>query len=224
MFKNIFSASAMVGAEENAMPYSPTHKLKTRARIVQAARKLFNLHGFADVSISQIMSEAGLTHGGFYKHFARKEDLYQEAVLEFICQEIPDAWQRKYVDPRQGEPALARMILDAYLSDEHFEDRDASCPMIALPSDVQRGNPGVKDAFRQVMEMMAGAFAANLEPSARPARQRALALVSMAVGAMVLARAVEDPALGKEIRDSARNEAYARPGWGLAEAVANAAQ
>ena len=96
--------------------------------------------------------------------------------------------------------------------------------MIALPSDVQRGNPGVKDAFRQVMEMMARAFAENLEPSARPARQRALALVSMAVGAMVLARAVEDPALGKEIRDSARSEAYARPGWGLAEAVTSAAQ
>jgi TetR/AcrR family transcriptional repressor of nem operon len=206
------------------MPYSPLHKQKTRTRIVQAARKLFNLRGFAAVSITEIMSEAGLTHGGFYKHFARKEDLYQEAVLEFICQEMPDAWQRKYVDPSQAGPALARMILDAYLSDDHMEDRAASCPMIALPSDVQRGNPGVKDAFRQVMEMMAGAFAANLEPSARPARQRALALVSMAVGAMVLARAVDDPALGKEIRESARNEAYARPGWGLSEAIANAAQ
>lgn len=206
------------------MPYSPTHKLKTRNRIVQAARRLFNLRGFADVSISEIMSEAGLTHGGFYKHFARKEDLYREAVLEFIVQDIPEAWQRKFVDPAQAGPALARMILDAYLSDEHFEDQAASCPMIALPSDVQRGNPGVKNAFRQVMEMMAQAFAANLEPSPRPARQRALALTAMAVGAMVLARAVEEPALGREIRAAARNEAYARPGWGLSEAVANAAQ
>jgi ribosomal protein S7 len=139
-------------------------------------------------------------------------------------QEMPEAWQRKFVDTTQAGPALARMILDAYLSNDHFEDRAASCPMIALPSDVQRGNPGVKDAFRQVMEMMTGAFAANLEPSVRPARQRALALTAMAVGAMVLARAVEDPALGREIRDAARNEAYARPGWGLNEAVAQAAQ
>ena len=76
--------------------------------------------------------------------FARKDDLYQEAVLEFICQDMPEAWQRKYVDPAQSGPALARMILDAYLSDDHFEDRGASCPMIALPSDVQRGNPGVQ--------------------------------------------------------------------------------
>ncbi len=143
-----------------------------------------------------------MARGGFYKHFARKEDLYHEAVLEFICQEQPEAWQRRHVDPSQSGPALARMILDAYLSDDHFADRDASCPMIALPSDVQRGQPAVKDAFRQVLEMMTGAFAANLEPSSRPARQRALALVSMAVGAMVLARSVGDPrGSGREIRD-----------------------
>ena len=206
------------------MPYAADHKQKTRTRIVQAARHLFNVKGFAAVSIDEIMSEAGLTRGGFYKHFATKEDLYHEAVLEFICQEQPEAWQRRHVDPTQSGPALARMILDAYLSDDHFADRDASCPMIALPSDVQRGQPAVKDAFRQVMEMMTGAFAANLEPSARPARQRALALVSMAVGAMVLARAVDDPGLAREVRDSARNEAYARPGWGLSEVVAEAAQ
>src|SRR3982751_6204753 len=106
------------------MPYTAEHKQKTRNRIVQAARKLFNRDGFAAVSISNVMSEAGLTHGGFYKHFARKEDLYQEAVLEFICQDVPDAWQRKYIDPSQAGPALARMILDAYLSDEHFSDRE----------------------------------------------------------------------------------------------------
>ena len=206
------------------MPYTPEHKQKTRNRIVQAARKLFNIRGFEAVSINDIMSEAGLTHGGFYKHFSTKDDLYHEAVLEFICQDMPEAWQRRYVDPAQRGPALARMILEAYLSDDHFEDRGASCPMIALPSDVQRGKSAVKDAFRQVLEMMVGAFEGNLEPSARPTRQRALALVSMAVGAMVLARAVDEPGLVKEIREAARNEAYARPGWGLSEAVAAAAQ
>jgi TetR/AcrR family transcriptional repressor of nem operon len=204
------------------MPYTPAHKQKTRTRIVQAARKLFNRDGFAAVSITDIMGEAGLTHGGFYKHFARKEDLYSEAVLEFICQEMPEAWQRKHVDPKESGPALARMILDAYLSDDHFEDRDASCPMIALPSDVQRGHPAVQDAFRQVLEMMAGAFAANLAPAARPQRQRALALVSMAVGAMVLSRSVGDEGLAKELRLSAHNEAYA--GFGMVESRSAAAE
>jgi len=96
------------------MPYGPDHKPRTRHRIIEAARRLFNLRGFSDVSIDEIMSEAGLTRGGFYKHFARKEDLYQEAVLEFICKDAPDAWQRKHVDPSQSGPALARMILEAF--------------------------------------------------------------------------------------------------------------
>jgi AcrR family transcriptional regulator len=204
------------------MPYTAAHKQKTRTRIVQAARKLFNRDGFGAVSITEIMAEAGLTHGGFYKHFARKEDLYSEAVLEFICQEMPEAWQGKHVDPKESGPALARMILDAYLSDDHYDDRDASCPMIALPSDVQRGHPAVQDAFRQVLEMMAGAFEANLAPGPRPPRQRALALVSMAVGAMVLARSVGNEGLAKELRQSARNEAYA--GFGVIEPRSAAAE
>ena len=90
------------------------------------------------------MADAGLTHGGFYKHFSAKEDLYEVAVLQFIQAEIPEAWQRQHVDPNAEGPELARMILDAYLSDDHFADREASCPMIALPSDVSRGNARVK--------------------------------------------------------------------------------
>jgi AcrR family transcriptional regulator len=204
------------------MSYAPAHKLQTRHRIVEAARKLFNRDGFEAVSIDAVMAEAGLTRGGFYKHFAAKEELYSEAVLEFICKDDPDAWERKHINPSGTGPALARMILEAYLSDDHLGDQDASCPMIALPSDVQRAHPGVQDAFRQVMEMMAGAFAANLAPSARPARQRALALTAMAVGAMVLSRSVGDASLAKELRQSARNEAYA--GWGLREAQPAAAE
>ena len=113
------------------------------------------------------------------------------------------------------------MILDAYLSDEHFRDRDASCPMIALPSDVQRGNRAVKAAFREVLEMMAGAFAANLDDDGRPARGRSLAMVAMAVGGMVLARSVDDRALAREIRAATRAEAYRSSGWDIdAPAVA----
>jgi hypothetical protein len=85
--------------------------------------------------------------------------------------------------------------------------------MIALPSDVARGKGSVKKAFRQVLEMMAGIFAANLKPAERPARERALALVALAVGGMVLARAIDDKALADEIRDSALAEAHEMSGW-----------
>ena len=198
------------------MPYTAQHKQQTRTRIVESARRLFNRNGFADVSIGDIMADAGLTHGGFYKHFSAKDDLYEVAVLQFIRAEMPDAWLRRYVDPSAQGPAMARMILEAYLSDDHYIDRDASCPMIALPSDVSRGNPRVKSAFREVLEMMVAAFIGNIGPSPRPERQRALALVSMLVGAMVLARSVDDEGLATELRDSARREAVASAGWDAA--------
>lgn len=64
------------------MPYSPAHKARTRERIVESARHLFNRCGFAGVSIDEIMAEAGLTRGGFYNHFGAKEELYAEVVNE----------------------------------------------------------------------------------------------------------------------------------------------
>ncbi len=195
------------------MPYTLEHKAATRKRIVESARRLFNRNGFAEVSIDQIMGEAGLTRGGFYKHFSAKEEVYQAAVLQFIRADRPEPWQARYIDPSARGPALARMIVDAYLSPDHFDDRDGSCPMIALPSDVSRGNGGVKAAFREVLEMMVQAFAANLPEGSPAPRERALALAATIVGGMVLARAVGDRGLAEELRDSARRQVYAETGW-----------
>ena len=197
------------------MPYTAEHKAETRTRIIQSARRLFNRNGFAEVTIDEIMDDAGLTRGGFYKHFSAKEDLYQAAVLQFICNEVPEAWQIKHVDPKARGRALARMIVEAYLSQEHFDDRDASCPMIALPSDVARGNPAVKEAFRQVLEMMVRAFEQNAPADGGSKRDQALAIAATAVGGMVLARALDDESLGDQIRDAARRQIMARTGWDL---------
>jgi AcrR family transcriptional regulator len=205
------------------MPYSQEHKQETRKRIVQSARRLFNRNGFAEVTIADIMGEAGLTHGGFYKHFSAKEDVYQEAVLEFICAEQPEPWQARYIKQGAEGPALARMIVESYLSQDHFDDRDGSCPMIALPSDVSRGNDSVKGAFRQVMEMMVRAFADNLPPARRAERDRALALVAQVVGGMVLARASDDKALADELRESTRRQVYDTTGWDRMDDNADAA-
>jgi TetR/AcrR family transcriptional regulator, transcriptional repressor for nem operon len=206
------------------MPYSTAHKERTRTRIIKSARKLFNRNGFADVSIGEIMGEAGLTHGGFYKHFSAKEDLYQAAVLQFIRGDQPEAWQARHISSAAEGAELARSIVDAYLSVDHFEDRDASCPMIALPSDVSRGNDSVKAAFREVLEMMVSAFTDTLPQSPRPGRERALALVAMVVGGMVLARAVDNPGLARELREGARRQAFETAGWATDEARTTAAE
>lgn len=194
------------------MPYSAEHKSETRERILKSARHLFNRKGFAEVTIDEIMSNAGLTRGGFYNHFDTKDGLYAEAIRQFTC-DGPEAWQRAYVDPSAQGPKLARMIVDAYLSREHFDDRGGSCPMIGLPSDAARAGEGVKVAYREVLEMMAGAFEANLPAGEPSARQRALALVAVCVGGMVLSRAIDDPALADDLRKAAREHALSAAGW-----------
>ena len=193
------------------MPYSPKHKHLTRERIVNSARRLFNRKGFTEVTIDEIMKHAGLTRGGFYKHFNSKEQLYAHAVRQFLCIEKPERWQSKHVDSCAEGNGFARMIVNAYLSREHLDDRAGSCPVVALPSDVARGGKAVKTAFREVLEKMVKIFAANLaEPEAR---RRAQALVAMCVGAMVVARAVDESTFGDEFRDAAREHVLATTGW-----------
>src|SRR5262249_30223809 len=91
------------------------------------------------------------------------------------------------------------------------EDRDGSCPLAALPSDVARGGEVVKAAFRQVLDKMVAIFAANLP--APEARNHAIALVAMCIGGMVVARAVDEPTLADDFRDAARHYVFAATGW-----------
>jgi AcrR family transcriptional regulator len=197
------------------MPLSPEHKQQTRERILRSARKLFNRRVFAEVTIDEIMAGAGLTRGGFYKHFSAKEKLYAEAIRQFLCMDRPERWQTKHVDACATGPKLAQMIVNAYLSSEHLADHEGSCPLIGLSSDAARESKAVKTAFRQVVEMMVGIFNASLpEPEAR---QRALALVALCVGAMVIARAVDDTRLADEFRDSTRRFVLANAGWNEAD-------
>jgi TetR/AcrR family transcriptional regulator, transcriptional repressor for nem operon len=75
------------------MPYSPEHKRDTRGRILESGRRLFNKKGFSEVSIDEVMENAGLTRGGFYRHFKDKDELYAEAVRRFLCTAAPKPWQ-----------------------------------------------------------------------------------------------------------------------------------
>ena len=161
------------------MPYSPEHKRDTREKILESARRLFNSKGFSEVSIEEIMTHAGLTHGGFYRHFSSKDELYAEAVRHFMCKKRPDPWQAKHAATGAGK-TRAQKIVDAYFSRDHFEDRERCCPLLGMASDVSRGGEAVKAAYREVAEMAVHIFEANLgEPQAR---ERALALLALCVG------------------------------------------
>lgn len=133
------------------MPYTKHHKRKTRARIVEAARILFNRHGFQDVTIDMIMSEANLTRGGFYNHFESKEALYRDAVSSFLTGRGAQWRAAAGIDPSKPVGDMARQMIDGYLSSEHLGDLDGQCPMIALPSDVARANPEVQSAYQELL-------------------------------------------------------------------------
>ena len=185
------------------MPYSPEHKRDTREKILESARRLFNRKGFSGVSIEEIMSDAGLTHGGFYRHFNSKDELYAAAVRQFLCKRAPAAWQKGRERIAVTTPRAQR-IVDAYFSREHLDDRDDCCPLIGMASDVQRGGGAVKAAYQEVVEQLVKVFQDHLnEPQAR---ERALALVALCVGGMVLARNIGDPDLADDVRRAAHSE------------------
>lgn len=180
------------------MPYTTEHKARTRARIVAAARRLFNRRGFNDVSIDEIMDAAGLTRGGFYNHFSGKDELFAEAVRHILtCSDRPARHMTRTEE-----------VILGYLCDERLTNVDASCPLIAFPSDVARGSKEVQCAYREVLGGLIGLLQRTLDDD-EDTRSRAVAIATLCVGGMMLARAVGDPGLGEEIRNVAREQALA---------------
>jgi TetR/AcrR family transcriptional regulator, transcriptional repressor for nem operon len=196
--------------EASAMPYLPEHKQGTRQKILASAARLFNRKGFSEVTIGEIMEAAGLTHGGFYRHFKSKDELYAEVIAQFLCRP-PEPWQKKPIERCAPGLPFARYVVDAYLSREHLDDVDGSCPLIGLPSDAARSGQAVKTAYRQVAESMIHLFEANL--TGPESRDRALVFVSLCVGGMVLARAIDDETLATELRESAQRHILAATSW-----------
>lgn len=185
------------------MPYSKDHTVRSRDRIIDSARILFNLHGFEKVTIDMIMAKAGLTRGGFYKHFKSKESLYGEAVKSFLMGRGAVWREEAGIDPSCLSPEMAQHMLDSYLSDKHLGDIEGQCPMIALPSDVARENEDVQNAYQDLLIAMVWLFQSAGPADAPNSRQAALAMASLCVGGMILARSIPDPELANEVRQAA---------------------
>lgn len=185
------------------MPYSKEHTKKSRQKIVEAARILFNIHGFEKVTIDMVMAHAGLTRGGFYKHFKSKEALYAAAVESFLMGRGAIWREEAGIDPSNLSPEMAQHMLDSYLSERHLGDLENQCPMIALPSDIARGTPDVQNAYQDLLTSMVWLFETSQPEASVDKRQRALAMAALCVGGMILARSIPDHALAQEVRTAA---------------------
>jgi len=183
------------------MPYPVGHRAEVKKKIVESARRLFNRHGFDRVSLDEIMSGAQLTRGGFYSYFRSKSDLYVEALNCFFTDpEWKNCWEGVEVDLSSSD--VGSQVIRAYLSRQHFEDVENSCPMVALPSDVTRGDARLKRAFEIVFAAMVSILERTVNGRGQDARRRAQATAALCIGGMVIARAMENRSAADALRDA----------------------
>lgn len=194
------------------MPYPVQHRTQVRQRIIDSARRLFNRRGFDATSVSQIMRGAGLTHGGFYAYFRSKSELYVEVMNCFFTDpDWKNCWEGVTVDLSATD--VGAQIVKAYLSRQHFDDVENSCPMVALPTDIARSGPRARRAFETVLRAMVGVLERSLTGERQGLQVRARAIAALCIGGMVVARALEDRGHADELRQACVQVALQLGGW-----------
>jgi len=191
------------------MANSRVEKARNHERILELAAARFREVGIEGVGVADLMKEAGLTHGGFYRHFGSRDDMVAE-VVERAMASGRKALDRMTRDKGERHDVLAGLI-DFYLSAAHRDSLPTSCPVTALARDVARSNDRARRAYTQSVAAFLDLFT-RLAVGDRPKVRRAKAVgaLSTLVGALSLARAVNDERLSAEILKSAAVEAKAR--------------
>ena len=172
----------------------------THDRIVDAASRAIRRSGYDGTGVADIMKEAGLTHGGFYAHFPSREAMLAEAA-DRAGRESVATMERVAANSPRGQALLAMMR--AYLSKEHLEGIETGCATAALGSEMPRQAPEVRRVVtRRIKEMIDLVSRQSPDWGQPGAHERALFTVAAMVGALVLARAVDEPRLSEALRDA----------------------
>ena len=185
------------------MRYPAGHKDRVRKQIVRAASRRFRRRGGEGVAIADLMRDLKLTHGGFYRHFRGKEELFTEAFLASVDQ----ARQRMITAADAAPPGRQlEAIITTYLSAGHCAKPDEGCPLAALTTEIARHPKGTRAAFDRILHTHAAAFARYM-PGGTSAERERLAMVLFAgmAGALNLARAAADDELRRAILEQARS-------------------
>lgn len=188
--------------DEHHMKKATTRsKEATHERIVDAAARAIRRSGYNGAGVADIMKDAGLTHGGFYAHFASREAMLAEAADRAGCEAV-QAMERvaAAVPPEQTFQAMVR----AYLSEAHVKSIETGCATAALGSEMPRQAPEVRRAATRRIKEMIDLIARQYPDWGEPGvHERAMVTASTLVGALILARAVDDPRLSDALREAA---------------------
>ena len=179
------------------MRYEKGHKETTRRHIVDVASAQFLENGVAAVGLAGIMAEAGLTNGAFYSHFESKEDLVRTVLLDALTRR-----EKKHRANLQNRRGLESVIRD-YLSARHRDGAGSGCPAAALVAEIARHPKKTRDAFTEKVSDIIALMAAQIQGGTAERRRNAVAIYAAMVGALQLARAVNDRNLSDEILENA---------------------
>jgi len=176
-------------------------KEATHERIVSVAAQAIRRSGYDGTGVADLMKEAGLTHGAFYSHFASREAMLTEAAAKACAQSAAAAAQAvASVPPTQALNSMLR----AYLSKEHVEHAEVGCPLAAIGCETSRQAPEVRRVVTRHIKEMIDLIARQSPDWGRSgAHERALVIMSTMVGALLLARAVDDSVLADSLRKAA---------------------
>lgn len=185
------------------MRVSRAQAQRNREAVIDVASLLFREHGFDGIGLKELMKGAGLTHGGFYKQFESKEDLASQASKRAM--EVAALRWSDMVDANPDDPLGAVTAL--YLSEMHRDEMSRGCPLVALGADAARQGARVKEAFEagvkaylQVLDTLVPT------PASGKGRSRAMAVLSLMVGALTLSRMVNDNRLSAAVLGAAADQ------------------
>jgi TetR/AcrR family transcriptional regulator, transcriptional repressor for nem operon len=193
------------------MGHSKASKALTHARLVEAAAARFKERGIDGISLADLMRDLKLTHGGFYRHFDSRDALVAEA-LETALDESGRTLRERLLDDE--EPDVAGFV-DFYLNEAHRDARSSGCAVAALAGDAARKSPEVQAQFRRQIESNLAILSEALNRRGiKEPRESAVLLLSTLYGALMMARAVGDSPLSREVLHSVRKRAAASVGAG----------
>lgn len=191
----------MVGGE---MKRSKADTAETRRHIVETASHAFRKRGIDSIGLADIMAEAGLTHGGFYRHFGSKEQLVEEACTASL-RDLTEMFRT--LGSAKDAPRRLKAIATAYLSEPHRDNPADGCPLAAVGAEIARSERSTRKAMTEGFRTLIDVIAGQLAPlPAAAARRKALAVMSTLVGALILSRMVSDPELSESILAQARKQ------------------
>ncbi len=192
------------------MGHSKASKANTHARLVEAAAARFKERGVDGISLSDLMKELKLTHGGFYRHFDSRDGLVTEA-LELALTQTGQAMRERLFDG--GKSNLAAFV-DFYLDEAHRDERADGCAVAALAGDAPRKSADVQEQFRRHIERNLETLSDALRAggSTDDARATAILVLSALYGTLIMARAVGDSPLSSEVLRTVRKRVLSLSG------------